>query len=349
MCVSIPKLLPQTLSLVVALMVLLTFPLIAQEKGSAANSGTPVLWRDPGNVATRDLTYGPGAADLAPAPPFTFVEEDKEGVSPKFKVKDARGVNWNVKLGVESQAETAATRLIWAVGYFAEESYYLPEATIEGLPKLSRGTEFVAGNKVRGARFEPRRTGVTQGENWEWLENPFAGTRELDGLKVLMVLLANYDTTPRNNRIVFASNADTGAAEARYMVTDLGATLGRVGGLGGKRTKNDLEDFSASRFVVDVKDGMVEFDYHTTPKGLGMVGAVFNPGYLKGQGAKEKAMRRIPVENARWIGALLSRLTDNQIKSAFQAAGYNAATAAGYMRTIKTRIGELRVLPVNSE
>jgi hypothetical protein len=31
--------------------------------------------------------------------------------------------------------------------------------------------------------------------------------------------------------------------EAHYVVTDLGATLGRAGGLGGTRTKNNLKDF----------------------------------------------------------------------------------------------------------
>jgi hypothetical protein len=32
--------------------------------------------------------YSPGSKSLAPAPPFQFIEEDKEGASPKLKVKD---------------------------------------------------------------------------------------------------------------------------------------------------------------------------------------------------------------------------------------------------------------------
>src|SRR5688572_27520829 len=93
------------------------------EKGKES-AGTHVLWRDPGDIASRDLRYGPGSPELAPQPPFTFVEEVKTGESPKFKVRDARGVKWNVKLGPEAQSETASTRLVWAVGYFAEEAYY---------------------------------------------------------------------------------------------------------------------------------------------------------------------------------------------------------------------------------
>jgi hypothetical protein len=68
----------------------------AQEKGEDS-LGRPVLWRDPGPIKNRDLRYGPGSAGRAPAAPFTFLKEDKDGESPKFDVKDARGVHWSVK------------------------------------------------------------------------------------------------------------------------------------------------------------------------------------------------------------------------------------------------------------
>lgn len=34
-------------------------------------------------------------------------------------------------------------------------------------------------------------------------------------------------------------------------------------------------------------------------------------------------MRGIPVENARWIGCLLSQLSDDQLRDAFRSARYN--------------------------
>ena len=46
------------------------------------------------------------------------------GTSPKLKVKDAQGVEWKVKMGAEPQAETAATRFLWAAGYFVDEDYF---------------------------------------------------------------------------------------------------------------------------------------------------------------------------------------------------------------------------------
>jgi hypothetical protein len=274
------------------------------------------------------------------------MREETTGESPKFRVKDSRGVTWLVKLGEEAQAETVATRLIWAMGYFADEAYYFDRAEIKNLPRLSRGQNFVEGGTiVRGARFEPKRKGVLNGANWDWEQNPFANSRELDGLKVLMVLLANYDTTPRNNRIQLVKNVQTSQWEARYVTADVGATLGHVGGLGGKRSKNSLGDFSSSKFVLGVENGLVKFDYDTTPKKMGKFASVFNPGYHSSQAKKEKVMKTITVGNARWIGSMLARLSDEQLRDAFRAANYEEATMEGFIRAFRDRIAQLNQLP----
>lgn len=300
-----------------------------------------VLWRDPGDIRARDLYWGAGSKQLAPRPPFRFLEEDKDGESPKFKIKDASGVEWSVKLGIEAQAETVATRLVWAVGYFAEEAYYLDKAHIQGLPKLSRGEEFVeAGGVVRGARFEPRRANVERGETWDWGDNPFTGTPELDGLKVLMILLNNYDARTQNNRVFLLHDEAGGIIEGRYVVSDIGATLGKAAGMGGGRSKNDLDDFLSTKFVRGVEDGVVRFDFDTRPTKLGTL-AVLNPFYYKGEVKKEKDMRGIPVEHARWIGGLLAQLTDEQLRAAFRAANYDARTREGYVRALRQRINQL--------
>jgi hypothetical protein len=318
---------------------------LAQKPKKVIPTGTPIIWRDPGDIGSRDLRYGPGSAELAPVAPFTFVKEETTQTSPKFSVRDARGVSWTVKTGVEAQAETVATRLVWAMGYFADESYYFDRVEVNNLPRLSRGQEFVEnGRWVRGARFEPRRPEAVRGQIWDWLQNPFVGQREFDGLKVLMVLLANYDTRLDNNRIIYQKNAETGQMEARYVVTDIGATLGHVGGIGGTRVKNNLEHFMMTKFIVSVTNGLVEFDYNTTPKGAGKFASIFSPGYGKRQANKEKAMRRIPVENARWIGQQLSRLSDEQLRDAFRAAGYDNATMEGFVKTLRQRIDMLAKL-----
>ena len=299
----------------------------------------PLLWRNPGAVSSRNLFYGPGSAELAPAPPFKFIEEDKSGESPKFDVKDARGVRWSVKLGEEAQAETTATRLVWSVGYFAEEAYYLDRASISNLPtRLSRGNQFVvADGVVEGARFEPRRTNIKRDDTWDWDKNPFKKTKVLSGLKVLMILLNNFDARAANNRILLDRESGN---RAHYYVTDLGATLGRAGGLGGRRTKNNLEDFLSTRFVMGVEDGAVEFDYDTRPSRLGHLSIVYPPYYF-GEVKKEKSMRGIPVAHARWIGGLLNQLRDEQLHDAFRAANYPDEIREGYVRSLRMRIRQL--------
>jgi hypothetical protein len=317
-----------------------------QKSAEPSASGQPVVWRDPGDISARDLRTGPCATEHAPAAPYTFVEEDKLGASPKFKVKDARGVSWVVKLGAEAQAETVATRLVWAMGYFAEESYYFDRVEVQSLPRLSRGQEFVEGrNAVRGARFEPRREGEQRETTWDWERNPFAGRREFNGLKVIMALLGNYDIRPENNLVVAARDPRSGEAETRYVVSDIGATLGKVGGLGGKRSKNNLTDFSASKFVVGVEKGMVKFDFKTKPKGMGFFASVFKPSYGKSQAQKERVMGNIPAEDARWMGTQLARLSDEQLRDAFRAAGYDQATMNGFVAAIRGRINQLAQLP----
>lgn len=318
----------------------------AQEsKKAPLPAGKPVAWRDPGNIAALNLLHGPGSEELAPKAPFTFVSESKSGASPKFKVKDARGITWTAKLGPEAQAETVATRLVWSMGYFADEAYHFEQLEVQNLPRLTRGKEFQSGNTVRNVRLEPKRAHESRGEIWDWLQNPFLGQREFNGLKVMMVLLANYDTRLDNNQIYTVKHPETGELEARYVVTDIGATFGKVGGLGGSRSKNSLEDFRSSRFIESVENGMVNFDYRTKPKGAGGFASMFNPGYGKRQANKEKAMRSIPVADAQWIGARLALLSDEQLRDAFRAAHYDNATLEGYISVLRGRINELTRLP----
>ena len=319
------------------------FPQSKKANDSRDAAARPIIWRQPGNISARNLYYGPGSAELAPVGPFSFVEEDKGGESPKFVVRDARGVEWTVKLGPEAQAETVSTRLVWAVGYFAEEAYYFDEVRIHRLPRLSRGQDFVSGDSVRGARFEPKRRGMKRGSTWSWHDNPFESTRELSGLKVLMILLNNFDARSENNRVIYV-NAP-GRREARYYVTDLGATLGRAGGLGGTRTKNDLADFLSTKFVrgVDARDGVVEFDYDTRPRGFGHL-SVLHPMYYRHEVNKEKAMRGIPITHARWIGSLLNQLSDDQLRDAFRAAGYSDGVRESYVASLRERINQLTEL-----
>ena len=308
------KLIFQSL-LLVALSLIISQPVFPKSEGAKDSKqpvAKPIIWRNPGNMSRRDLRYGSGAPELAPVGPFKFLKEAKNGESPKFVIRDARGDEWTVKLGPEAQAETVSTRLVWAVGYFAEEAYYFAEVRIDGLPRLSRGQEFVSGDIVRGARFEPERSNMKSGSSWDWRKNPFADTQELNGLKVLMILLNNFDAHSGNNRIIYVSRPR--GTEARYYVTDLGATLGRAGGSAG------LERKISRRFPVHKVRARCRYARwcsgirlrHKTKRWLNLL-SVLHPIYYRHEVNKEKAMRGIPVSHARSIGSLLSQLSDEQL------------------------------------
>jgi hypothetical protein len=161
---------------------------------------SPVLWTDPGKIADHDLFYGQGGEKHQPKPPFSFLREDMHGTNPKFDARDADGKKWRVKLGEESRPEVVASRLLWAVGYFANDDYVLPEATVQGL-KMHRKSADAKGDLITDARFARKPGGQDKIGIWEWKANPFAGTREFNGLRVMMALLNNWDLKDDNNSV----------------------------------------------------------------------------------------------------------------------------------------------------
>jgi hypothetical protein len=233
---------------------------------------------------------------------------------------------------------------VWAVGYNAEESYYFDRVRVNGMRRLSRGRQYVTGELVRGARFEPRRENVEPGDHWDWGKNPFKDTRELNGLKVLMVLLNNWDVR-KNNTILYVKDPRTNQVEAQYTVTDLGATLGASGAiLGRHRSKNNLNDFQKARFVRKIDDkGRVKFDYDIKPQKLGLI-TVLYPPYFFGQRRANNIMHSVPVEHAAWMGLQLAQLSDEQLRDGFRAAGYDRRLTEGYVRALRNRIDQLTEL-----
>jgi hypothetical protein len=92
--------------------------------------GEYVLWHDPGPVETLDLRRGIGGAEMQPKPPFTFEDEDTSGTTPKIKVRDANHRSWVIKFGREASPDTFCSQLAWALGYYVEPTYFVPEGVI---------------------------------------------------------------------------------------------------------------------------------------------------------------------------------------------------------------------------
>jgi hypothetical protein len=307
-----------------------------KEKKAEAGALPAVIWRDPGPPSTLDLFYGAGGKEHAPDPKgkYTFLKEDMNGTSPKFDVKDDQGIRWRVKLGQEPQSETAATRLLWAAGYFVDEDYFLPEIKVEGLPKLHRGQEFVsADGTVRRARLERRLREIKKLGNWDWFDNPFAGTRELNGLRVMMSLLNNWDLKTINNSIYEIDG------EERYLVSDAGATFGKTGGRAA-RSKSVVRDYVGSKFIDKVRPDSVDFVLHSRPMFLTAVNV---PGYRE-RSRMEKITKQIPRADAVWLGRRLGQLSDEQIKDACRAGGYTPQQVDDLAEALENRIAELNAL-----
>ncbi|HEX8775696.1 MAG TPA: hypothetical protein VF735_19145 [Pyrinomonadaceae bacterium] len=285
-----------------------------QERDAESPNGTPVLWQEPVDIASRDLFLGPGGEAMRPdLSSLTFLKEEKGGYSTKFRVRDGAGREWVVKVGKEAQSETAAVRLLWAVGYYTEINYLAPRVTIPG-----KGT-------FENVRFEARPDYVKRLDEWKWKKNPFVWTKQLQGLIVMMALLNNWDIKDTNNKILQVRSDRTGRNELRYIISDLGATFGKVkldvpGFWRIARTRNEPGDYRRSGFVEDVKNGQVYFFY---------------------KGKRQDLFDDIKIEEARWIGGWLARLSDRQIADAFRAANYTQSEVRMLTRAVRERITEL--------
>ena len=311
---------------------LLAIPVFAQEPG-----GTGVIWQDRGDVAALDLVGGPGGKDHEPGNTFTFIEESSGGTSPKFEVLDEHGIRWKVKLGEEAKSETAATRLLWAAGYLVDEVYYRPSIRVLGLPRLARGREFVSEgdtvSAVSGARLERERE-PGESTTWSWYENPFVGTREFNGLRVMMALINNWDLKDINNRV-----SHTAGGEGRYGVTDVGATFGRTGNVI-TRSKSVPKDYEETTFIEEITSDHVDFVLQSRPF-FPLV--VHLPAY-RSRTRMESIVKRIPIADARWIGDRLGQLSIEQINDCFRASGFSPSDVEAYTRVVKQRIALLKTL-----
>jgi hypothetical protein len=274
--------------------------------------GTPILWKEPTDIATRDLYVGPGGGAMRPdLRRLTFLKEETGGHSKKFRIRDGSGREWVAKIGNEAQSETAAVRLLWGIGYLTEVNYLAPRVTIPG-----KGT-------FTNVRFEARPDNWKRTEEWKWGKNPFVGTPEFQGLKIMMALLNNWDLKDSNNQIIYVKDTN----ESRYIISDLGATFGHASTTPlfwrFTRSRNNPVKYSQAEFLEKVKGNRVELHYGGKNRGL------FN---------------NITVQDATWLADLLGQLNDRQIRDAFRAANYTPDQIDLLTRSVRNRSNELRSL-----
>jgi hypothetical protein len=298
--------------LIIIALLLVTAGMAQKKSKPQPPAGNAVMWEKV-NIKKRDLFYGPGGRDMMPdVSRVTFIKEEKGGHNKKFRIKDAAGRTWVAKLGREAQPETVTNRLLWALGYKTEINYLVPTITIPG-----KGT-------FRNVRLEARPDNVDRLDEWKWKDNPFNGTNELQGLKMMMVFFNNWDVLDLQNQVLKVDGKH--GTEQHYIVSDLGSTMGRLGNnnlpiiyrLG--RSTGKPKHYAKSKFVKGSRDGEVILAYKGKNRGL---------------------FKHITVEQGRWLADLLLRLDEKQVRDAFRAANYSQGDIDTYTTAVLKRINDL--------
>jgi hypothetical protein len=259
------------------------------KKEKKVYTGTPVMWRAPEDIEQRNLLLGAGGEEMKPdISRITYIEDKTGGYSKKYRVKDAKGNEWIAKIGKEAQTDTAANRLLWALGYETEIAYLIPKLKIEGK------------GDFENVRLEARPSNVKRTGNWMWENNPFMNAPEFKGLKILMVMINNWDMKDDNNEILATRGDTTGEGELRYIISDLGGSFGKTGGFF-SRSRNEPSDYAKAQFIKKVNGNVIDFIY---------------------SGKNQKLFEGLTVADATWLSTWLKRLSDDQIKDAFRSANY---------------------------
>jgi hypothetical protein len=290
------------------------------------------FWKDPADIASRDVFYGPGGTRLAPrSMEFQFLEEDTSGTTPKYIVRDKHGVTWKMKLGPEARPSVAASRVVWAAGYHAYPEYFLASAYVHGVPsQLRRGrTQFDPAGGVHHIRLQRVDFAEKTGD-WKWRESPFARTKEFNGLRTLMALLNNWDLKDSNNGILRRPDGSV-----IYCVSDLGASFG-----GTVHGKGKASSYASSSLIDSVESETVDFNVPAIPP---FIEAIAVPVFVRRVNMRWIG-QDIPRTHARWLGNILGRLSRRQVRDIFKASGFSPEEVETFAVELEGRIAELRSL-----
>lgn len=306
--------------------------LFAAMRPCSATDGKALLWQEPGNITIANWIWGPGGEARAPKAPFEFLEEDFKGTNPKIKVRDAKADHWTVKFGGEDHGEVFAGRFLFAMGYLAQANYFVRNGVVNGVHGLKRAKPFLGKHgEFAYARFklhESKKVTLVEGVDWSWTDNPFVGTHELNGLKVLMMLMSNWDAKDcrdgkGSNTAVYAKNSVAGM-QLQYAFDDWGATFGRWGGFFSRDKWSPQGYTDQTRSFVHSDGEIIRWGYH------GKHNADITSG--------------IRIEDVQWLLRYLSGVTDEQLRAGLQASGASPLETDAYARSIRERISQLQHL-----
>jgi len=297
----------------------------------AQTTPSKLLWHSPGDVSKADLGGSVGTAIGAPQPPFTFIKEDMSGTQPKVEVNDRTGRKWVAKFGNEVKPECFTWRIPVAVGYYVEPSYYVASGQFLNMGTIERKTPSIQQDgHFKAARFQIRDPNFKYLDNqgWKWARNPFAGSKELKGLEILIMLASNWDNKdgtsgPGNSNTGIFDRVVNGRHELIYSFTDWGSGMGLWGDKSGQ-SDWACADYSrqTSEFVKGVVNGQVVFGY-------------------EGHHNDDFKTNIHPADVA-WLMKSLGQIRDDQLRAALQASGATRDELVCFTKAIRERIEQLK-------
>jgi hypothetical protein len=276
-----------------------------------------VLWRPP--IAIR-----PEPESAATSLVCRFKPEVLGGTTPKFECTTDDGQTIKVKYGgAEPHGEVAATRLMRAVGFAADDVRFVERVRCLGCPTFPFLTMKLLGfisatgwyggtvdyseySDLSWAAVERKHPGTeiqtTEGRGWAWYELDAIGAprTHVDALRLMAMFLVHWDNKSENQRLVCLDDGAPGLADGRCveslaLVQDLGATFGP--------RKVDLRAWRRTRIWSDRASCLISME--NMPHG----GATFSPVHISEGGR-------------RFLAARLGALTRAEIRALFEGARF---------------------------
>ena len=318
-------------------------------------------------IPVSELEQGPDST-LLPAKPWTITKRKEGGASAGFRIKDAAGRKWLIKLdwhgypGLSSGADMVARTLLHAAGYsvphnepvrFRREDLVLDEK----LARARKGERFTEADLdtvlAKGARtsggeyiaiaslFLPGHVlGVTSldrrrpGDRNDWYRHP--NRRELRGLYVICSWIGDWDTKDPNFLDSFDSTG-AGQGYVKHYILDAGSSFGADAD-GVKRLEKGYEgtvDFGAiGRRIATL--GFTEDRWRSARQetGIPSVGRfesdTFQPRHFTTE-VPNPAFRLMTDRDAYWGAKIVASFSDAQIRAAVNAAHYEDPRATGFL------------------
>jgi hypothetical protein len=310
-------------------------PKLEMDRDAALEHGQ--VWRSV-DVAKMKILAGPRnevSAPLNSQVECEYIEpkEQLKGKWPKFLCKTRKGHVVRVKYGEQNKeiyAEAAASRLFWALGFYADEVYPVqvkcnkcPENPFK--PEEGKRGTFLFKDALIERDFNGEVIEDKEDQGWSWKElekvksdEGGAPRGQLDALRLLAVFVQHSDAKPDNQRIacypdyVMDPERDGKAycAQPVLMVQDLGATFG-----------SGLNVMSISR--VDLKSWESKEIWNTPLEaktrektGAGHCIGNITSSHLAGEEGLTDPI--ITEEGRRFLADLLNQLSDQQIRDIFR-------------------------------